>query len=641
MLTFDELWELLIIQDESTKIEAKKASGVGKSCWETISAFANEPGLGGGYLILGIQSAEDSNSNEYKIIGFTDPDKVQRDLSTQCGQVFNIPIRPQIELATKDGKIVIVAFIPEAQPSEKPVYIINQGLPKGAYRRISSTDQRCTERDIEVFYQERSYQTYDTTPLLDATLNDLDADAIAAYRRERQALKPNANELNYNDQDLLYALNAIARHPAQKGEYCLTIAGLILFGKEIALRRYFPMHRIDYIIVEGNEWVSDTDRRYQGIEIREPLLLAIPRLTTLILNDLPKAFTLNGIYRRETPLIPRDVIREVIVNALMHRNYRERNPVQIIRFSNRLEIRNPGYSLKPTDELDQPGSKTRNEKIATVLHETGIADTKGSGVGVMLKEMLEANLTFPLFQSNRDKDYFHVTLFTHHLLDREDIEWLKQFKDYQLSDDEAKALVVLRKVGTINNWMYRVTNSVDTLTASQRLRRLRDAGLLEQQGKGSVTCYTLASALQPNQVDEADKYDNSNLGSNTPDKSLSGVLNHSNLESNTPDNARHREDLQLTLDLSQNTQNYLTQIPEQLKTKVKTLGKRSKPEDVKDVIVELCHWRSLSSKELADILDRKQKYLLDNYLKSLIDEGRLQFSRPDNPQDPHQSYQAL
>lgn len=194
-------------------------------------------------------------------------------------------------------------------------------------------------------------------------------------------------------------------------------------------------------------------------------------------------------------MIPRDVIREVIVNALMHRNYRERSPVQIIRFSNRLEIRNPGYSLKPTDELDQPGSKIRNEQIATVLHETGIADTKGTGVKVMLEEMLEANLTLPLFQSNRDRDYFRVTLFTHHLLGQEDIEWLKQFKDYRLSDEQAKALVVLRKVGTINNWMYRVTNNVDTLTASQHLRRLRDVGLLEQQGKGSATCYTLVSAL--------------------------------------------------------------------------------------------------------------------------------------------------
>ncbi len=641
MLTFDELWEILITEDEGAEIEAKKCSEVGKSCWDTISAFSNEPSLGGGYLLLGIKSPQESDTKNYEIEGIVAPDKIQQDLATQCREVFNITIRPQIETATKDGKTVIVAFIPEVQPSEKPVFITSRGIPKGAFRRIASTDQKCTERDIEFFYQERNAQTYDTTIFSDATFDDLDPEAIAAYRRERQAVNPNASELNCTDQDLLYALNAIARHPTQKGEYCPSIAGLILFGKATALRRYFPMHRIDYIIVEGNEWVSDTDHRYQGIEIREPLLLAIPRLTTLILNDLPKAFALaeNGIHRRETPLIPRDVIREVIVNALMHRNYRERNPVQIIRFSNRLEIHNPGYSLKPTDELDQPGSKTRNEKIATVLHETGIADTKGTGVRVMLKEMLEANLTLPLFQSNRDKDYFRVTLFTHHLLDREDIEWLKQFKDYRLSDDEAKALVVLRKVGTINNWMYRVTNNVDTLTASQHLRRLRDAGLLEQQGKGPATCYALASALQPDHA-QADEYDNSNLECYSPDKPLSGVQDHSNLESNTPDNNQHPEHLQPTLDLSLNTQNYLTQMPEQLKTKVQSLGKRSKPEDVKDVIVQLCYWRSLSSKELADILDRRQKYLLDNYLKPLIDEGRLQYSRPDNPQDPHQSYQV-
>ena len=57
MLTFDELWEILITEDEGVEIEAKKGSEVSKSCWETISAFANEPGLGGGYLLLGIKSS--------------------------------------------------------------------------------------------------------------------------------------------------------------------------------------------------------------------------------------------------------------------------------------------------------------------------------------------------------------------------------------------------------------------------------------------------------------------------------------------------------------------------------------------------------------------------------------------------------
>lgn len=171
MLTFDELWELLITEDESVGIEAKKGSEVGKSCWETISAFSNGPSLGGGYLLLGIKSPEESDTKSYEIEGIADPDKMQRDLATQCREVFSITIRPQIETVTKGRKTVIVAFIPEVQPSEKPVYIINRGLPKGAFRRIASTDQKCTERDIELFYQERNAQTYDTTILLDATLD--------------------------------------------------------------------------------------------------------------------------------------------------------------------------------------------------------------------------------------------------------------------------------------------------------------------------------------------------------------------------------------------------------------------------------------------------------------------------------------
>ena len=346
---------------------------------------------------------------------------------------------------------------------------------------------------MELFYKERNAQTYDTTTIPDATLDDIDPEAIASYRRERQAINPNASELNYDNQKLLFSLNAIAKNPNQKGEYCLTFAGLILFGNAIALRRYFPMHRIDYILVEGKEWVSDPDKRYQSIEIREPLLLAIPKLITLVLNDIPKAFGLaeNEIHRRETPLIPRKVIREAIVNAVMHRNYRERSPIQIIRFSDRLEIRNPGYSLKPTDEFDQPGSKTRNEQIAAVLHEINLAETKGSGGNVMLEKMREANLTLPLFVSNRDRDDFHVTLFTHHLLDGNDLEWLTQFKNYGLSNDEAKALVVLRQMGMINNLIYRKSNDCDTLTASDHLRRLRDSGLLVQERKGSATYYIL------------------------------------------------------------------------------------------------------------------------------------------------------
>jgi len=616
MLTFTELWEKLLSQDETVEIEAKSASDIGKSILETVSAFANEPGRGGGYLILGVESSEDNALNEYKITGVSEPDKIQRDLATQCREVFNIPIRPQIEVSTEDSKTVIVAFIPEAQPSEKPVYLLKRGLPKGAFRRIGSTDQKCTDEDIALFYQLRSHRTYDETPLPEASLDDFDPNAIAEYRRARSQVNPNAAELNYTDEDLLYALAATTKH--QK-EICPTLAGLMVFGKSIALRRHFPMNRVDYIIVEGREWIPDPAHRYQTIEILEPLLIAIPKLVTLILNDIPKAFTLgeNGIHRSEVPLIPRTVIREAIVNALMHRNYRIRQPVQIIRFSNRLEIRNPGHSLKPIDSLGEPGSVTRNEKIAAVLHEIGIAETKGSGIRVMFDEMQKANLTVPLFESSKEKDSFTALLLVHHLLSSEDIEWLAQFKHCSLSDDEARALIVLREVGEINNFIYRLINCVDPLTASQHLRRLRDASLLEQQGKGSATYYTLHSDLLDNDLSsEFTEQAASNLESSSTDKALSIEFSSTDKDS------------------------YLDQMPEHLQQAVQNLGKRTNPQEICAVIVALCQWRDLSSRELATILERAQGYLLNKYLNPLVNSGSLEYARSKNPTDPHQAYRA-
>ena len=342
MLTFTELWEKLVSQDETVEIEAKSASEIGKSILETVSAFANEPGRGGGYLILGVESSEDNTPNEYKIIGLSNPDKIQRDLATQCREVFNIPIRPQIEVSTEEGKTVIVVFIPEAQLPEKPVYLLRKGLPKGAFRRIASTDQKCTD-----------------------------------------------------------------------------------------------------------------------------------------------------------------------------------------------------------------------------------------------------------FESSKEKDSFTTKLLVHHFLGSADIEWLAQFKHCSLSDDEARALIVLREVGEINNFIYRLINCVDPLTASQRLRRLRDAGLLEQQGKGSATYYTLHSDLR-----------DSGLSSEFSEQSAS------NLESSSTDKA-------LSIEFSSTDKDsYLNQMPEHLQQAVQNLGKRAKHQEVSSVIIALCQWRNFSSRELSTIINNSVETLHATSLQS-------------------------
>jgi len=75
--------------DEHQKIEAKEArKQIGRSVMETICAFANEPDLEGGYLLLGIERSDDELAQSYKMVGVLDPDKIQTYLASQCASVF-------------------------------------------------------------------------------------------------------------------------------------------------------------------------------------------------------------------------------------------------------------------------------------------------------------------------------------------------------------------------------------------------------------------------------------------------------------------------------------------------------------------------------------------------------------------------
>jgi ATP-dependent DNA helicase RecG len=90
-----------------SRIEAKRCSQVDRSVMQSVCAFSNEPGLGGGYLLLGVvRDPMDLFGNAYVAEGIADPDKVQSDLVSQCASVFNRPIRPRVaveQLIGKDG----------------------------------------------------------------------------------------------------------------------------------------------------------------------------------------------------------------------------------------------------------------------------------------------------------------------------------------------------------------------------------------------------------------------------------------------------------------------------------------------------------------------------------------------------------
>jgi len=607
---FLSLLERLRNDDEGHALEAKKGWAVDTSIMETVCAFSNEPGMGGGFILLGVVRDEDQLFPDYQVVGVPNPDKIQSDLASQCADRFNTVVRPRITTASAGGKTVLIVEVPEAQTTEKPIYFKNKGLPKGAYRRIGSSDQTCTEDDIFLLYQGRGHKAYEDLVLDELSVDlDISEEAIQSYRQRRERMNPAAPELSWSKEELLYALGAASRN--KNGDYSPTMCGLLCFGKDSALRRIVPMVRVDYIRVAGRTWVENPDSRFETIEMRGPLLPLIPRVIAAVLDDLPRAFSLeNGVYRKDIPLVPDAVIREAVVNALMHRNYRTKQPVQIIRYANRLEIRNPGCSLKPDDQLGEAGSVNRNEKIAAILHECNLAETKGSGIRVMQELMERANLSSPFFESNRDADSFILTLLTHHFMDANDITWLERFKHHHLSADDAKALVFLKEFGAISNAAYRSIAKVDTLHASVALRRLRNAGLLIQKGKGMATYYQgspefLASldSLSPNLDDLSP-----NLDGLSP--------NLDGLSPNPPP------------------------LPAELEEMVRNLGMRARPEASKNVIIALCSFNPMSKRELAQFMGRSEDTTGD-LLRDLVAEGRIELVYPDVPNHPNQKYRKM
>lgn len=629
LLTFDELWAKLVVSDESVNIEVKRGREVGLSALETVSAFSNEPGSGGGYLIFGVlehNAPRDMMERRFEVEGVADVDKLQLQLATRCRNDMEPPVNPRVETYQFHGKNIVVAFVPEVDSHQKPVHVKSKGLHAGSFRRIGSADVRCTRDDLETFITERKGTSYDSSFVAGMELDDFDTRAVSEYRRLRHAVNPDAPELEADDTELLRALAAVRRDDSD-GQLKPTLAGLVLFGKALALRRLSPMLRVDYIRVEGKEWVSDPDERYHAVEYLEPLLTSIPRLVAQAFDDLPKAFSLSddSLFRKDIPAIPRTVLREAIVNAVMHRNYRIRQPIQIIRYSNRIEIRSPGFSLIPEERLGEPGSRTRNDHIAQVLHELHLAENKGTGIRTMRRLMHEANLSRPAFSSDRLRDEFAVTLLAHHFLGEDDIQWLSRFKSDNLNDSDRKALVVMRETGYLNNALYRDTNNVDMLEASRGLRRLRDCGLVNQREQGPATYYVPS----PRFLHPVDAADSPNKRADSPNKGT--------------DSPNKREDPASTAAAPRG----LLELGEAEKTEIRALvrelteriGSRSKQEEVRKLIVLLCAIQPRTLRELGPLLSRKSlSGIRDNYLTPMVRDQILAFTHPEEINHPQQMY---
>jgi ATP-dependent DNA helicase RecG len=244
----------------------------------------------------------------------------------------------------------------------------------------------------------------------------------------------------------------------------------------------------------------------------------------------------------------------------------------------------------------------------------------------MRELMTQCDLSPPQLESDRANNSFLALLLFHHFLGEDDHGWLKSFGEYNLTDEEMRAMISAREVGAINNSHYRAINrEADTLSASRHLKKLCDCGLLGKKGQGSATYYVITEKALENwrkikPVDQLAK----------PTDLLAKPTDLLAKPTDLPSNPT-----ELDVEIEK------FDLPKELADKIARLGGYGGRDDVLETIVALLKWSELSLTELGKYLDRNPDYIRTTYLNELI---RADIVRPTNPgkrNDPNQKYRAV
>jgi ATP-dependent DNA helicase RecG len=209
----------------------------------------------------------------------------------------------------------------------------------------------------------------------------------------------------------------------------------------------------------------------------------------------------SGFVRQDIDEYPREALREGIINALAHRDYSHYamgTHIQLQMFTDRLEVTNQGglYGHLSEDGLGIDAPTTRNAALMRMMEDLTIVENRGSGIRAMVESMRTAHLSPPRFKDAHTS--FRLTFYNHTLLDQETVDWLQQFKELPLNDNQRFALAYLRRDHSIlTNRDYQRLSGVDSVQATRDLGDMvRRSGVLVQHGTRGGAHYTLKTKLE-------------------------------------------------------------------------------------------------------------------------------------------------
>ncbi|MGH4025061.1 MAG: ATP-binding protein [Pseudonocardiaceae bacterium] len=489
---------LRVLGTDVADVEAKHAEQqLPSSIRATLSAFANTRG---GVLILGLDESEG-----FLATGVGHPGKVTADLASWCSTEMEPPLRPLIRSHQFEGAHLVVAEIPELEQTRKPCYYRGAGVTQGSYVRVADGDRKLTSYEVHMLLANRGQPRDDQEPIPGTGVDDLNARLVTEFLSRLRVNRP-------------YAFGELGELPALRrakvlvednsGETVLSLAGLLALGRYP--QDYFPQLMLTFVhypTEEGADLVSG-ERFVDNVMIEGPIPAMVRDALVVLRRNMSRRAIVLGVGREDVWEYPEPALREVVVNALVHRDLSALSRgagSQIEMYPDRLVVRNPGGLFGPVtvDQLGEEGvSSSRNGSLLKILEDVPVpgerrtvCENRGSGIRTMVSALRRARMSRPEF---RDRiSTFSVTFPNHTLLGDEVVAWITSLGERDLNENQCVALAMLRNGELLDNQSYRSVTGVDSQIARNELRDLVARELVVQSGSHRWTRYELAAGIVP------------------------------------------------------------------------------------------------------------------------------------------------
>jgi ATP-dependent DNA helicase RecG len=365
----------LIEEGESLRLEFKRDAPLSEA--ELVEAVACLANTEGGWLLLGVED-DGTISGLHPSRQPVNPAQIQALITNKTNpsvpvEVHVVPTSKGTVLAIKVPKVSGLVGLSDGRVPRR--YIAGRGKPECRF---------LTHFEIATRWAEIRQQDYTAQVLPDASWEDLDP---LEFERLRQVVQrhPSADKglLELPDAELAQALG-LAR--TYEGRLVPTVGGLLVLGREGAIRRLMPTHEAAFQVLREDRGVVFNEF------YREPLLKLFERMEGLFKAYNTEEELTFGLYRVPIPLFPPEAFREALANALVHRDYRVLGTVyvRIDPEAGGLVISNPGGFVEGVtlENLLVVEPRPRNPLLADVFKRLGLVERTGRGIDRIFREVL-------------------------------------------------------------------------------------------------------------------------------------------------------------------------------------------------------------------------------------------------------------